>query len=417
MTRLYGPKTFRTFAALFALAGALSSAQAKVIFALTDDNWILSIDSAAPGTLLFGAPVVGGLQPGESLSAIDIRPATGDMMGVGTSKILYDVFATNGTGLPIAVASPVADSFDGTLTGDKVGMDFNPTVDRIRLTTNMGSNLRLNPVTGNLSAQDTALSPPTGIVETAYDRSYPGASETTLFGLDAVNNSLVRIGGINGTPSPNGGAVTQIGPLGVDFGNNSALDFSGTDLLAILNIDGISTLVSLDPQTGGIVHNHGAVATNPTVVGMAVAPGFLNAVKLNIKRIFNQSQKDSIKFSTLIDIPAGYQVNGAAVHLNIGGVLRSYVLDDKGKATLGQDKVSLKVKAKKGVVEAQQAKFTVKMGGGNYVELEDEGLINTDIKNGTTHVFISIAYGTEIAQGNVPLTYTAKAGKSGKAKN
>ncbi len=49
----------------------------------------------------------------------------------------------------------------------------------------------------------------------AYTNSVAGATQTTLFGIDADRGILVRIGGPNGVPSPNGGQLTTIGSLGV----------------------------------------------------------------------------------------------------------------------------------------------------------------------------------------------------------
>ena len=46
----------------------------------------------------------------------------------------------------------------------------------------------------------------------------------TLFGIDAATDTLVRQGGPDGTPSPNGGVLTTIGPLGVDTTTNAGFD-------------------------------------------------------------------------------------------------------------------------------------------------------------------------------------------------
>jgi hypothetical protein len=56
---------------------------------------------------------------------------------------------------------------------------------------------------------------------------------TTLYGLDANTDGLVRQGGVGGTPSPNGGLLTAIGPFGVTVNANPNLGFdilaTGTD--------------------------------------------------------------------------------------------------------------------------------------------------------------------------------------------
>src|SRR4051794_9532235 len=46
----------------------------STIVALTEQDQLLSFDSGAPGVIL-GTASIGGLQPGESVLGIDVRPA------------------------------------------------------------------------------------------------------------------------------------------------------------------------------------------------------------------------------------------------------------------------------------------------------------------------------------------------------
>ncbi|MBK6724989.1 MAG: DUF4394 domain-containing protein [Acidobacteria bacterium] len=89
-----------------------------------------------------------------------------------------------------------------------------------------------------------------------------------------VRDTLVRIGGVDGTPSPNGGQVTTIGAMGVN-----AADFGGFDIqpftnqaYSALRVGGNSQLYSINLTTGaatliGAIGN----GTN-TIDGIAVAP-------------------------------------------------------------------------------------------------------------------------------------------------
>src|SRR5215218_1253454 len=65
-----------------AIVGALlarpSTAHAELLIGLTSQNALISFDSATPGTVGATVPVT-GLGAGESLLAIDIRPATGQL--------------------------------------------------------------------------------------------------------------------------------------------------------------------------------------------------------------------------------------------------------------------------------------------------------------------------------------------------
>ena len=102
-----------------------------------------------------------------------------------------------------AVAAPPATS--------GYGFDFNPTVDRIRVVSSGRDNFRLHPDTGAVAGVDTALTVGSNIVGSAYDRNFAGATVTTLFGIDATTDTLIRQGGVDGAPSPNLGVITTIG--------------------------------------------------------------------------------------------------------------------------------------------------------------------------------------------------------------
>ena len=111
--------------------------------------------------------------------------------------------------------------------GDRYGIDFNPTVDRVRVVNDGDENLRLNPNTGALF-DDTNLNPPgEKVTSVAYDRvdSPPIPGNTTLFGISLSSSSLVTIGGVNGAPSANGGALMNPKPLGLTLALNSVPGF------------------------------------------------------------------------------------------------------------------------------------------------------------------------------------------------
>ena len=113
-------------------------------------------------------------------------------------------------------------------------MDFNPTVDRVRVTNDFGLNFRVNPITGapvdgNLGGgpvTGTNTDGPinglplgsTGITATAYTNSFAGATVTTLYTLDADSNSLFIQ-----NPANTGAQTTQVQ---VTLGG-SPLDFMG----------------------------------------------------------------------------------------------------------------------------------------------------------------------------------------------
>src|SRR5262245_33765703 len=228
----------------------------STLVALTADDTLLTFDSAQPREILDSVPVV-GLQRGEDLVGIDVRPADGQLYGVSDRDQLYTINLSTG------LASAIGGALAVGLSGANFGVDFNPVPDRLRLVGDNAQNLRINPndgtaVDGDATTAgvqgDTTLAYAPGdrssgfrprIVGAAYTNSFLGATTTSLYGLDASRNTLVRQGGPNvppGTPSPNGGQLFTIGSLGVDIGRRAGFDIApdGTAYAAIQGRNGRS---------------------------------------------------------------------------------------------------------------------------------------------------------------------------------
>jgi hypothetical protein len=199
---------------------APASASAAVTIWATDGTKIERFSSASPGQVA-GAKTVIGLAGGETLLGIDVRPATGQLMALGSTGALYQLNTASG------VATKVGDGQSLAGFGTDFGVDFNPMVDRLRVVSDEEKNFRLNPLNGTVAGNDTALNPAGSVVSVAYDRNTPAGPATTLFGIDSASGRLVRIGGVDGTsPSPNSGAVADIGSLGVPTGSSPGFDVS-----------------------------------------------------------------------------------------------------------------------------------------------------------------------------------------------
>lgn len=220
------------------------------VLALTSANSIVGFNAASPGTLTQTTAIT-GLQPGESIVGFDVRPATGQLFAVGvtgTTGRMYVINSSNGVATLVGAVP-----FSTTLpAGGTWSVDFNPTVDRIRFVHSTGVSLRLNPLNGTLAATDTnvGIAKPTAL---AYDRSTsPAPTATTLFTIDDAGDTLNRIGGVNGAPSPNGGITSLVGPLGVNADTSSiGFDIAPQgDALATLSVGGVYGLYTLDLTTG-----------------------------------------------------------------------------------------------------------------------------------------------------------------------
>jgi hypothetical protein len=246
------------------------------IFGVTGANELVRFDSLRPD-LLLGTTAITGLEPGEQILGIDARPANGRLFGLGSTSRLYTIDTRTGA------ATQVGFPFDIPLDGTAFGFDFNPVSDRIRIVSDTGQNFRVNPDT---AAQidshpdidgvqlDGELHPPGTVVGSAYTNAFAGALKTTLFGINAATDRLVRQGGPDGSPSPSGGAITSIGLLGVDTTSMVGFDISPIDATAFasltLTVGGTSGLYTIDLGSGAAT-SLGVIGAQP-IRGIAIAP-------------------------------------------------------------------------------------------------------------------------------------------------
>jgi hypothetical protein len=215
------------------------------------------IDTLAPGVSLRTVPVT-GLLPGEHLEGIDYRPANGVLYGVGVvsngEARLYTINTETG-----AAARVGNGPFDLSIGFSPMGMDFNPVVDRIRLISNSGINLRVNPNDAS-AISDTRPSWAPGDLHSAnfplslgYSNNLPGATSTTLYGIVSGNGPfLATVGSPNGTPvSPNSGVLFTVGQTGLGgyFVLQQGMDISRTGVAYVV-LDNDNILYSVNLTTG-----------------------------------------------------------------------------------------------------------------------------------------------------------------------
>ncbi len=205
--------------------------------------------------------VITGMSGGDTVLGIDMRPATGQLYALGTSGQLYTVNMSSG--FATAVGLPIA------LSGTDFGFDFNPTVDRIRIVSNTGQNLRVDPNTGLVVGTDTALSPGSpNVTAVAYTNNYAGAATTTLYDIDSTTDMLYI------QNPPNNGTLTNGLALGVNASASNGFDIGGTSNLAyaLLTVGGTNGLYSVNLTTGAATLI--GTTINSNVKGFAVGLGF-----------------------------------------------------------------------------------------------------------------------------------------------
>lgn len=202
------------------------------------------------------------LQAGENIVGIDMRPATAQLYALSSLGRLYTINMSNGAVTALGSAPAVA------LQGTSFGFDFNPTVDRIRVVSDAGQNLRLNPIDGTLAATDGALNPGAPqVTASAYTNNFAGSTSTLLFNIDTNTDMLYTQ-----TP-PNNGTLVARGSLGADFTGSASFDIGGLSNVAyaILNSSAGTKIYNINTLTGGAT----AVGDFPAQVrGFAIGLGF-----------------------------------------------------------------------------------------------------------------------------------------------
>jgi hypothetical protein len=191
---------------------------ARTFYATDNQGNLVSFSADNPRKLDSSTPIT-GLGPGVTLAGIDFRPATGELYGVGSDSVVYRVSPVTGR----AVAEGPA--FMPLLNGRFFGVDFNPTVDRVRVTSDANQNLRLVPDTGALAGADAALNPndPT-VVGSAYTNSSFSATPpaaTVLYALDALDDAIYV------QDPPNNGTLTRPQQLDINLRGTAGFDIAG----------------------------------------------------------------------------------------------------------------------------------------------------------------------------------------------
>ena len=237
-----------------------------VAYAADGYNNLLIFNPLNPGTPIVKA--ITGLAPGANIQGLDFRPANGQLYALGSNSQIYTIYTA--TGAATAVGTP----FTPALSGADFGFDFNPTVDRIRVVSNTGQNLRLNPDNGTVAAVDGNINPAGALVSgSAYTNNFAGATTTVLYNLDYSTGQLLR------QDPPNNGTVTSVGPLGVSFEGGNGFDITGTTntayallrLSRLSNQPGQSKIYRINLTTGAAT----PVADFPNAVqAMTVGLGF-----------------------------------------------------------------------------------------------------------------------------------------------
>ena len=263
-------------------------------------NAVVRFNSKSAGTVV-AVPVPSGLNLGDSIVGLDRRPATGQYYALvhntASQSVRIAIVDPQTAALTTVGGGPVSlvDAGGAAITfpaGTAFGIDFNPTVDKLRVVTSSGLNFRIDPTTGsaldgNATAAgiqpDTLLnSGATAGTGTAYTNSFHKATVTTQYTLDSVTNSLF----VQNPPNDGillGGLGITVGGTPLDFDTASGFDIpsnvrvtaSGSTATglgyAALTVAGTTSLYAINLATGSAT-NLGPIGIGTTsLVGLTAS--------------------------------------------------------------------------------------------------------------------------------------------------
>jgi hypothetical protein len=210
------------------------------IVAVTVSNHLLRFNAGQPQSVRNRKPLQ-GLREGEKVLGIDFRVARGELFALGASGQLYQIELA--TARARTVGAPSALPSEGVAWA----VNFNPTVDRIRVANDAGYNLRLHPDTGavvdgdpntpevqfdgrlHYDTGDANAGKPPRVVAAAYTYNKINDKLTTNYALDGALGTLVHQGtkeGVTPAVSPNTGRLYTVGSLGIGPYAHASFDIS-----------------------------------------------------------------------------------------------------------------------------------------------------------------------------------------------
>jgi len=271
---------------LFAfLCAVTSSASATAILVLTASNEVMVVNAENPRDILSIASVT-GLEAGENLLGIDVRPSNAQLYAVSDHARLLTIDPN--TGASTLVATLAADPADLTspftsLNGTTFAIDFNPVANRLRIVSDTEQNLRVNPDNG-LVTTDAALAYAVGdanegmnpkVASIAYSNNFANSTATTLYGIDDATFQVVI------QNPPNNGTLTSTAPFGVANATHVGFDIAPDGRAFVAGRHDVPAfpteyiLATLDPDTGlgdslGVIGD-GTIPVRDIAVGTSIS--------------------------------------------------------------------------------------------------------------------------------------------------
>lgn len=249
-----------------AVAGPATSGRPRVVVVALGDGWLLRVDADRTDRVLRRVALQ-GLGPSEELVGLAFRRTGGGLYGLTSAGRLLRIDPDDGRTVAVADRLPIY--------GRRYGFTVNPVTDRIRIVSDAGLNLRVDPATGRVESIDPMLAgdAPPSVVAVAVAAPAGDVRVPVQYAIDAAG-ALVRQGSDGRGPgalSADSGRTTTIGPLGTGPLDDARLDIDPRDgvALAALTVRGVTQLYAVDLATGQ-ARPIGRLAERVPVRGLAI---------------------------------------------------------------------------------------------------------------------------------------------------
>ena len=262
-------------------------AAAETVFAVTEAHELIRFNAGQPQRVTERKPI-SGLAAGDDIVGIDFRVARGVLYALGRSGQLYTLDTASAALTRVGSAA-------AALRGERMGVDFNPVADRIRVVSDSGANLRLHPDSGAMvdgdaatpgvqpdspltwAAGDASAGAPAALLAAAYTYNKLNDKHTTNFAIDRRGMLLVQGSreGVVPVVSPNSGVLSTVGALGtgvLDDASFDIADVSGVAYAALRSGTPASTVWVRVDLASGRAQRIGTVADGGRLRGVAIAP-------------------------------------------------------------------------------------------------------------------------------------------------
>ncbi|WP_406698905.1 DUF4394 domain-containing protein [Singulisphaera sp. Ch08] len=232
------------------------------------NNNLVRFNTQTPGTIV-SSQLITGLQQGETILGLDVQPTTGVLYGLGSTSRLYTIDTLTGVATPVIdrvtimpfplpILPPFPNKpFAPALSGTEFGFDFDPTGTHIRVVSNTGQSLWLDPYRGLVNSTGGPLTYSTGdpnfgqnphVSGVASLNNVSDATTPTLYAIDTTLDVLAI------EDPAHLGTLSTVGALGIDASAVVGFDIRTVDGLnygyATLVSGGTTSLYRIDLTTG-----------------------------------------------------------------------------------------------------------------------------------------------------------------------